>query len=280
MKARHLNLALVPLFLFAAYFMASPPSEGQEVSRMGSDRSVSQDTTSDWWASQALLSGLHRGSSNPSPSPNANTSRLKSKEHQKVNSKCWELELLGRSGAKDAVAVVSSYTTSKSWEIRAAAYLALGRLGAYEQAMAGLEDSETVTLFEMERRVGEGGSASYYRPVVLATLKGLTSQEHSVETLPFLLAGLRARPMEEVSYDSTPEPFPDTVTRSNPGWYQEEVADQVRRLGWSALPAIQAELKQPDRSLSETTGGRFRAMGQNSGPTVHSFLQKLAPGLQ
>ncbi len=196
-------------------------------------------------------------------------------EARTPNEICWALEALGRSGGSGAVAKVRPFLSDQPWQVRAAAHLALIRLGEIRRGVLGLEDREQVVLYEDEREVGKSGRLLACQPVVLMTLKGLSEVEHDAGSVELLLAGLRARPIEEVAYDSTPEPFPDLVTRSCPSWYVTAVSHEVKRLGWSAMPALHRELEKPDELLVHLSGGNYRDHSGIIGRwrTVHDFCR-------
>ena len=277
MKARRLNLTVIALILTLCAFGYQRGRTAPTSPQPGRADSLQQLTTHDWWAQQNLTPFSLPADLALKLSPPDELSQLDPTLFADTNARCWAVELLGRSGKVEAVEMIAPMIKGQSWQVRAAARLALARLNAYELAVGGLQDPERITLVEDERVVGQGGRAVRIQPVVLATLKGLSENQYSVDTLPYLLKGLRVRPIVQVSYDSTPEPFPDTITESNPLWFRQAVSQEVRRLGWSALPAIQAELGTADVALEQMSGGRFQIQQQEV--TVHSFLRSLAPGM-
>jgi hypothetical protein len=287
MKARWLNLVLVAVIIAVCAFVSRTTTKVDEpMDSSVQDSSVRDLPSEDWWArrSQEFFPGSGPPLENIAFQRPESLENLDPSLYPDENSRCWAIEFLGSSGRSQAIDMVAPFIDKQPWKVRAAARLALGRLNAHQLALGGLQDAEVVTIFEDERRMGEGGEALRCKPVVLATLKGLTLGDHDAYSLPYLLAGLRSRPIERVTYDSTPEPFPDTVTLINPTWFQNRVADKVTYLGWSALPTLEEELKKPDFRLVETSGGHFGSADEHpdnqNALTIHRLFRELAPGLK
>lgn len=210
--------------------------------------------------------------------------------------RCWAIEILGRTRDPACLDTLRKAVASGEWRLRASAVLALGRIGSEHPSRdildilsRSLHDEAKMDIMRSPRVPGQGGGAQETYPVVLASLKAI-GMLSGPDVVPLVLQGLRTKPFVSTTYDSTPEPFPDTVTKGLPRWYAADASRIVLDAGEKAVPSLLDGMKQPDVTFSETSGGKYaaaakapafpKAPGQSAATSYHAFIiahiQKIA----
>ena len=298
------SVALTPPAGSTASPASSPGSEIPPAKALETFRELSR--RSDWWAAAQLASpaiepGLRAGRQGQNSfepelvrlaeafrkgDPRSLGKLRKYAQSGKADERCWALEILGRLENPGDIPVFLTASKDKDWKVRASSMGALGRVKQPDEQVRAalreaLKDEEKFVLRQDKREIGRGGVMEYFLPVVLAAERGLIlSQDRG--NVEALLEGLRTHPCVHISYDSTPEPFPDTVTETLPSWFPEGASPIILQSGKEAVPFLLKALDCPDTTFSRTSGGLRAVNTINTGlattrstplpPTYHAYI--------
>lgn len=189
--------------------------------------------------------------------------------------KAWALEALGRTSDRDRADEIVPFLEDSDWEVRAAAHLALVRLGRTEFLSGGFQDPTRQALHEDPRVVGQGGSSRACLPVAAICQFALRYLPPTLETLDLSLMGARVRTYFSSTYDSTPEPFPDLVSESVLPWLPFRLRLLAKALGEAAHPRLRQELERPDAAMETLKGGHPRADEEQN--RIHQLCRDFLP---
>ncbi|HUM31081.1 MAG TPA: HEAT repeat domain-containing protein [Thermoanaerobaculia bacterium] len=281
-------LRILNLFILAGLLLIPDAVIAGEASRICRDLSRAHD----WWSDQALDCGF--GLQDPGNlkkekdleeairrirnlGPGADKDLVMLTDRGTTDVRCWAIELMGR--MNNPALDVKRLSEDSDWKVRAAVMIAVGRFESQshnslfvELLSQGLSDTEVVYLRQDPRRIGEGGSAQSYQPVILAALKGLILAGKT-EVLPAALSGLRLKPCISRSYDSTPDPFPDIVTEVLPPWVPDGIDPIIVKAGLDAVTPLLDALMYPDTPFHLTHGGRHNINREEPGLISRTFRQ-------